>query len=362
MLHQLALTTYPGFPCETTDDDIDLAAGIHGQCWDATSGNQQAGDVLPVSEMPEDRPIVVVFSQPMKLSSIRSEETFVVEKVNVDKTPIETVSGRLEKNDQRVRFFPDQPWEPDSFYRYTMKADRGTPDCDQENPTSICGVNELALKADLLEGLNRGGSGDNCLEPFDHEGSDADGWAPSANSTKLAVVDNKAGVFDARVGCKTNQTCPKNKFIYQTYALNTEVVGPGTYEGEDAILVNLYPALLATSSVSVFVNVLTLQEESITNTQVIRMRYAEDPSCEGTAGCARNQLIPGAIVEGDKGQPVFKTNAELMLDAPDMVIPLGGTHDLYAREFYFDLEGDIPSSTMAACRLNSEIRIWSILL
>lgn len=381
----LALTTYPGFPCETTDDDIDLAAGIHGQCWDATSGNQQAGDVLPVSEMPEDRPIVVVFSQPMKLSSIRSEETFVVEKVNVDKTPIETVSGRLEKNDQRVRFFPDQPWEPDSFYRYTMKADRGTPDCDQENPTSICGVNELALKADLLEGLNGGGSGDNslviyfkgiaaqnsvftplrnlpirdtnanfrtdcnsndspganCLEPFDHEGSDADGWAPSANSTKLAVVDNKAGVFDARVGCKTNQTCPKNKFIYQTYALNTEVVGPGTYEGEDAILVNLYPALLATSSVSVFVNVLTLQEESITNTQVIRMRYAEDPSCEGTAGCARNQLIPGAIVEGDKGQPVFKTKAELMLDAPDMVIPLGGTHDLYAREFYFDLEGDI---------------------
>lgn len=395
----LAITTYPGFPCETTYDDIDLAAGTHGQCWDATPGGQQAGDVLPVSKMPEDRPIVVVFSQPMKLSSIRSEETFVVEKVNADKTPIGTVSGRLEKNNQRIRFFPDQPWEPDSFYRYTMKADRATPDCDQENPTSICGVNELALKADLLEGLNGGGSGDNslviyfkgvasqdsvlaplrnlpirdtnanfridcgsndenanCIEPFDHEGSDAEGWAPSANTTKLGVKNNQAsatpglvaGKADARVGCETTKNCPRNKFIYQTYALNTEVKGPGIYEptGEEGILVDLYPTMLATSSISVFVELkvlgfIPLMEESITNTQVIRMRYSKDPSCASAPNCSRNQLIPGVIVEGDNGQPVFKTRVELMLDAPDMEIPLGGTHDLYAREFVFDLEGDV---------------------
>ncbi len=394
----LAITTYPGFPCETTYDSIDLAAGIHGQCWDATSGGQ-AGDVLPVSEMPADRPITVVFSQPMKLTSIRSEETFVVEKVNTDKTPIAMVPGRLEKNNQRIRFFPDQPWEPGSFYRYTMKADRATSDCDLENPTSICGANELALKADLLEGLNGGGSGDNsmviyfkgvaaqssvftplrnlpirdtngnfridcgsndenanCLEPFDHEGSDVDGWAPSANTTKLGVKNNQAsatpglvaGKADARVGCETTKSCPRNKFIYQTYALNTEVKGPGIYEptGEEGILVDLYPTMLATSSISVFVELkvlgfIPLMEESITNTQVIRMRYSKDPSCANAPNCPRNQLIPGAIVEGDNGQPVFKTQVELMLDAPDMEIPLGGTHDLYAREFVFDLEGDI---------------------
>jgi len=393
----IALTTYPGFPCETTFDDIDLAAGVHGQCWDATSGGQ-TGDVLPVSEMPADRPITVVFSQPMKLSSIRAEETFVVEQVDANKNPIETVSGRLEKNNQRIRFFPDQPWEQEAFYRYTMKVDRATPDCNQENPTSICGANELALKADLLEGLNGGGSGDNsmviyfkgvtaqssvftplrnlpirdtnanfridcssndnasCLEPFAHEGSDADGWAPSANTTKLGVKNNQAsatpglvsGKADARVGCETDGRCPKNKFIYQTYALNTEVKGPGIYEptGEEGILVDLYPTMLATSSISVFVELkvlgfIPLMEESITNTQIIRMRYSKDPSCASAPDCPRNQLIPGVIVEGDNGQPVFKTRAELMLDAPDMEIPLGGTHDLYAREFVFDLEGDI---------------------
>ncbi|MDS1308513.1 MULTISPECIES: Ig-like domain-containing protein [Marinobacter] len=393
----LALTTYPGFPCETTAEAINLAAGVHGQCWDATSGGQK-GDVLPVSEMPTDRPITVVFSQPMKLSSIRAGETFIVEKVDANKALIEPVPGRLEKNNQRIRFFPDQPWEPGEFYRYTMRVDRATPDCNQANPTSICGENGLTLKTDLLEGLSGGGNGENsmiiyfkgvaaqdsvftplrnlpirdtnanfridcssndnanCLEPFDHEGSDADGWAPSANTTKLRVKDNKAsatpglvsGKADARVGCETGQRCPKNKFIYQTYALNSEVVGPGIYEptGEEGILVNLYPTMLATTSISVFVELkvlgfIPLMEESITNTQVIRMRYSKDPSCAAQSDCPRNQLIPGVIVEGDNGQPVFKTKAELMLDAPDMAIPLGGTHDLYGREFVFELEGDV---------------------
>jgi hypothetical protein len=393
----LALTTYPGFPCETTENDIDLIAETHGQCWDATSGNQ-AGDVLPLSGLPEDRPITVVFSQSMKLSSIHSG-TFIVEKVNADKTPIETVPGRLEKNNQRVRFFPDEPWEQGAFYRYTMKVNRQVSDCSDDTPTSICGVNNLQLKTDLLEGLNGGGNGDNsmiiyfkgtaaqnsvftplrnlpirdtnanfkidcnsnnlndnCIEPFDHKGDDTSGWAASANSTKLGVKNNMAsatpglvsGKAEARVGCETDKRCPRSKFIYQTYALNTEVIGPGIYEptGEEGILVDLYPTLLATTSISVFVELkvfgfIPLMEESITNTQVIRMRYSEDPSCENMPGCPRNQLVRGVIVEGDNGQPVFKTRAELMLDAPDMEIPLSGTHDLYATKFYFDLEGNV---------------------
>jgi len=71
------------------------------------------------------------------------------------------------------------------------------------------------------------------------------------------------------------------------------------------------------------------------------MRYAkDDPSCTGS-NCARNSLIPGVIAEGENGQPVFITKAGLLLDAPDMVIPLGGTHDLYGRPFTLDLKGDI---------------------
>jgi len=400
----LALTTYPGFPCETTEDDIDLANGTHGQCWDATSGGQ-AGDVLPVSEMPEDRPITVVFSQSMKLGSI-NPGTFIVEKVNTDKTPIKTVSGRLEKNNQRVRFFPDEPWEQNAFYRYTMKVNRQVLDCANATPTSICGANNLQLKTDLLEGLNGGGNNDNsmiiyfkgvaaqdsvftalrnlpirdtnsnfridcssndnanCLEPFAHEYRDpaevtdstqVSGWLPSANSTKLGVVNNKAKLtalgiesqVPAQVGCKNNKSCPKDKFIYQTYALNTEVVGPGiwtdpvTGQEQEGVLVNLYPTLLATTSVNTYVDLGILEAEVPTNTQIIRMRYSEDPSCAGQNNCPRNQLIKGAILTGDNGQPVFKTRAELMLDAPEMEITANGPHDLYGRPFYFDLVGDV---------------------
>ena len=71
------------------------------------------------------------------------------------------------------------------------------------------------------------------------------------------------------------------------------------------------------------------------------MRYAkDDPSCTGSS-CARNSLVPGVITEGEDGQPVFITNADLLIDAPDMAIPLGGTHDLYGRPFTLELKGDI---------------------
>ncbi|NWN92893.1 Ig-like domain-containing protein [Marinobacter adhaerens] len=415
----LALTTYPGYPCETTHDAIELKleGGTHGQCWDAAP-NGEAGDVLPLSEMPADRPITVVFSQPMNLDSIQSgkDGTFIVEKVDADKNRIETehddgfVSGRLEKNNQRIRFYPDEPWEEDEFYRYTMKVNRSSeeskPDDSCKEPYgSICGTNDLPLKTDLLEGLSGGGEGDNsmiiyfkgvpsqdsvftalrnlpvrdtnadfqidcesnddpdCLEPFSHtyldpsvatEADQASGWLPSANSTKLRVKNNEATFIteltklDARVGCETDKNCPKDKFIYQTYALNTEVVGPGiwtdpeTGEEQEGILVNLYPTQLATSSINTYVKLLGNQVQVPTNTQIIRMRYSEDPDCKDQSDdCPRNRLIPGAIVTGDEGQPVFKTKAELMLDAPDMEITADGEHDLYATTFHFDLVGDV---------------------
>ena len=398
----LALTTYPGYPCETDHSLLDLSAGVLGQCY----SDGGVGDTLLVSTMPSDRPITVVFSKSMDLNSIIQGDTFIVERVKQEPsgsvTVVESnVPGRLEKNLQRIRFYPDQPWEADAHYRYTLKSSEDAGSCSTGSYTSVCDSDGLALKTDLLEGLDDGGGNNgpddmviyftgtepldsvftplrnlpvrdtnanfivdcdsntnpDCLEPFDHQGSDADGWAASANSTKLRVRNNEASASppvivastaDARVGCETGERCPKDKFIYQTYALNTEVIGPGIYEptGDEGILVNLYPTQLATTSISVFTELrvfgfIPLQEESITNTQVLRMRYAkDDPACSGP-GCSRSGLIPGVITEGENGQPVFKTRAELMLDAPDMKTPLGGRHVLYGREFVLELEGNI---------------------
>lgn len=422
----LALTTYPGFPCETDHSMLDLEKGVLGQCYDVRGNAYNKGraatvDTLPVSQMPSDRPITVVFSKTMNTDSFILGRTFTVEKVDQSGVGgstvrvIESVPGRLEKNAQRIRFFPQKPWEVGSHYRYTLASSESADACASGNYRAICDTHNLALKTDLLEGLNDSHAGDDplviyftatealpsvfsplrnlpvrdtnsnflvdcnpyesskgnrafentdtCLEPFQHEGSDADGWVPSANSTKLAVRNQTAhasalagGDIPAQVGCEAGEgvSCPRSKFIYQTYALNTEVKGPGVYDPDpdidgdeiDGVLVDLYPTLLATSSISVFTKIklaglIPLQEETITNTQVLRMRYAkDDPTCTGN-DCARNSLIPGVIAKGENDQPVFITKAELLLDAPDMVIPLGGTHDLYGRPFTLDLKGDI---------------------
>ncbi len=422
----LALTTYPGFPCETNHSLLDLAGGTLGQCYDvrgdAYSGGRAATvDTLPVPTMPANRPITVVFSKSINPDSVIQGTTFKVEQVTQNGTgggsisSSEPVEGRLELNNQRLRFFPSEPWQPGVHYRYTLASSEAADACSPGTYSAICDTDGLALKTDLLEGLddsNAGpdpmvlyftgteetdtvftplrnlpirdtnsnflvdcnpstnGSGNrtfenvtNCLEPFAHIGSDLDGWEASANSTKLAVTGQLASasglvssIAPAQVGCVAGEgvTCPRGSFIYQTYALNTEVKGPGVYDPDpnvtgdeiEGVLVDLYPTLLATTSISVFtkINVLgfiPLQEETITNTQVLRMRYAkDDPTCTGS-NCARNSLIPGVIAEGEDGQPVFITSADLLIDAPDMAIPLGGTHDLYGRPFTLNLKGDI---------------------
>lgn len=384
----LALTTYPGFPCETDHDQLDLEAGILGECYTAGANG---GDVLPVSKMPADRPITVVFSQPMNLDSIRLNETFIVTKVDSDGKDIEgeegKVTGRLEKNNQRIRFYPDRAWEPGKFYQYTMKAYRGSdeakadPSCQKEKSDSICGMNNFPLKADLLEGLNdgRGNGGtpyqplkiyfegvetqDSVFtalrnlpirdtnanfrldenEPFSHEEGANGGYLPSANAAKLLV--DPAHADDARVGCAPNGTdCPKNKFIYQTYALNTEVTGPKTdpETGKEGIGVLLYPTLLATTSLDVHLSLLSAV--STTGTQVLRMRYAKDPACNDDTGtCPRNSLIPGIIIEDDSGKPVFKADVDIALDAPDLSLSLAlpFKHNLYNYPFTLELTGDV---------------------
>lgn len=383
----IALTTYPGYPCETTQDAVDLSEGTHGKCWDAVPDGE-AGDVLPVTKMPADRPIVVVFSQSMNLDSIRLGETFIVEKVTQSDVggtigKAETVEGRLEKNNQRIRFYPDESWDQDSFYRYTMiSAESG--DCSQ----AICGANGQALQTDLLEDpTDNGGQpmtiyfegaeprqtvftplrnlpirdtnsnyvvdcplgGTDCLEPFNHEANGAGGFKSSANAAKLRVIRQKAstptGSTGAVIGCPSYDSdtgpCPKKKFIYQTFGLNTEVIGPAKdpETGKQGVRVLLYPTMLATTSASVYLELLDIDEQA-TGPQILRMRYAkDDPDC--ATDCSRNSLIPGIIVEGDEGQPIFKTEVDLTLDAPQLEPALEASHDLFSKPFTLDLEGDM---------------------
>ncbi|OZB13663.1 MAG: hypothetical protein B7X58_09105, partial [Marinobacter sp. 34-60-7] len=397
----LALTTYPGYPCVTTG--VDLSADTHGQCQDAvnTSGGDlsypagQSPDVLPITTLPADRPITVVFSQSLDLDTVNTD-TVVVEKVSDSATAVgsgEVVSGRLEKNHQRIRFYPDQPWEAGAHYRYTLVS----ADTDTCGAGMICGENGLPLETNLLvDPTDAGGppmtiyfratgakqtvftplrnlpirdtnsnyvvdcatlGGTDCLEPFAHADDGSGGFLPSANAARLeinparqpTVLGNSSS--QARVGCETDGAeCPEKKFIYQTYGLNTEVVGPAIdpETGKEGVRVLLYPTLLATTSIDVFLDdnnlatdlILPPGEPQVTGPQILRMRYAkDDPDC--MSDCARNSLIPGIIIEGEDGRPVFKTSADLTLDAPNLALPLEGTlrHNLFNYPFTLDLQG-----------------------
>lgn len=382
----IALTTYPGYPCVT--ENLDLPNGSHGTCVDAAPADT-VRDQLPVTTLPEDRPIVVQFSQSMDLSTINSN-TFVVEKISDPAAPgavgsEQVISGRLNKSNQRVRFFPDAAWEVGATYRYTLKSaangDCGTGDyvCSEENlplqtdvlvdPTDVGGPNltiyftgqdeqssvftplrNLPIRdtnSNFVIDCDAPGS-TNCLEPFAHEPDGDGGFLPSANAGKLGVVNQRATVLgvgaDARVGCSTTgDDCPDNKFIYQTYGLDTEVVGPAFDEAGNNIGVRvlLYPTMLVASSASVFLksdmDILSLAElEEPTGPQVIRMTYGE-PTEDNPLG-----LVEGLISEGSDGRPYFSTVANLTLDAPNLA-PLEGIaqHNLYSYPIQLILDGPI---------------------
>ncbi|EON91066.1 hypothetical protein MARLIPOL_15492 [Marinobacter lipolyticus SM19] len=371
----IALTTYPGYPCVTTG--LDLTNETHGQCVDAAPDGPR-GDVLPLTTLPENRPIVVLFSQMMDLASIRDKETFVVEKIDPNTgDPIATVDGRLEKNQHRIRFYPDEPWEVDSYYRYTLASATAVDNC----ANALCSAEGYPLQTDLLVDPEDIGGPDmeiyfkgtsavssvftplrnlttrdtnanfaidcptladtDCEEPFAHKASKTPGeFAPVRNAAKMAVTNKEATALGvpvgASVGCPADESCPESKFIYQTMGLNVEVVGPA-YDDDGnniGVRVLLYPTMVAATSSSVFLDGFG---ENATGPLALRMRYVT-PTEDNPMG-----LIEGVIVEGPNGEPRFVTQTDLSLDAPNLSLPLAQAleHDLYSKVIPLDLDGPI---------------------
>ena len=150
------LGLYPGFPCVLDDTTTDLENGIAGMCLGGIEENpdgKEPNDLITVSKMPANRPIIVAFSKDMKGSSFSLGGSFKVEKINKQGGLIGEVTGSLEVNSREIIFWPDVPWEEGSLYRYTLLSNGSVNTSAVDCNVSICGENGLPLQTQLLANI-----------------------------------------------------------------------------------------------------------------------------------------------------------------------------------------------------------------
>lgn len=145
----IAIAVYPGFPCVT--EGRDLANGDHGQC----AGGLATDDHLPVTALPQGRPIRVAFSQTIDPSTVVLGSSFRVEQ---DVEGVwQTVPGLLSVGPRSLRFMPSEPWVSDdgaTLYRYVLGS-QGADGSDAVNcgVSSICDERGLPLQTQVLAQL-----------------------------------------------------------------------------------------------------------------------------------------------------------------------------------------------------------------
>ncbi|MBI53183.1 MAG: hypothetical protein CL551_02240 [Alcanivorax sp.] len=159
------LAVYPGFPCALNTNDQDLAAGVQGRCNggiqpesidpanlsdltpDEMAQIPPVDDLLPVADMPANRPIVVVFSKDMDPASIELGRTFNVYEIDDQDQIVSEVDGSLSLNGDTLRFMPSDPWKENTLYRYELASngDIDTPtEAQAANPTgTLCDVDAM---------------------------------------------------------------------------------------------------------------------------------------------------------------------------------------------------------------------------
>ncbi|MCU5784280.1 hypothetical protein MA04_03580 [Alcanivorax balearicus MACL04] len=156
------LAVYPGFPCAMETADQDLAAGISGRCKGGIQPHSGPGDLeplpfddfIPVSDMPANRPIIVVFSKTIDAASIEIGRTFKVFEIDTEDQIITDVEGTLSLTEDILRFTPSTPWKKGVLYRYEV-ASNGDIDTPSENeaennPGALCDISTMVCSEEGL--------------------------------------------------------------------------------------------------------------------------------------------------------------------------------------------------------------------
>ncbi|MBA4723412.1 MAG: Ig-like domain-containing protein [Alcanivorax sp.] len=162
----LVLSVYPGFPCALDHTTADLENNIVGRCLNSFPGWDQGGaddikpadDLLPLSSLPANRPIIAQFSKAIDPHSVSLGGSFLVEHSASGGVADdwEAVQGRLEKSGKSITFWPEQNWVEGELYRYVLRSngDRHSSTADCSGSGAICDLDGLPLQTAIFADLN----------------------------------------------------------------------------------------------------------------------------------------------------------------------------------------------------------------
>ncbi|MBA3979997.1 MAG: hypothetical protein C0462_05270 [Alcanivorax sp.] len=169
-------SVYPGYPCALADIPVDLASGMTANCRggleeiyhrvhhvpdeEGTAAptpvhlpHKLPDDILPLTRLPANRPIIAIFTKPIAAESVVLGGSFKVETVDQSGNVLEEVPGQVSVDGRKVTFWPEEPWEADTFYRYVLgsNGDRHTSAAACDGSQAICSVDGLPIQTQLHE-------------------------------------------------------------------------------------------------------------------------------------------------------------------------------------------------------------------
>ena len=343
---------HPGVPCALT--------GANGASPGRCAGGAGNDDLYDSFTLAANQPIEIAFTQPPRASSIVrgtacNQGSVRIEEVDGAGTCTAVVPGSFIVRDRTASFIPDKPWTVDKRYRLRLVSG-GDGGC---GANELCTLSSVAASFDPLGGTQNGDSGGPDLSitftgakadpgstymmataaPFtDVNGSGfVDSGEPlaMANRAALEITGTTGNISGARF---TSPDCLPNRAGTQAcmYLLGAMPVQMGEVtstcplpDGTSAaacLPVKMSPQAMYATSISMNAT-LVIGIDSDTGTSVMRVR---EPA--GGGG------IVGYIVDKG-GTPTLMVKLDLYMDAPDMSLPLGTTHDLHSKPLSMLLQG-----------------------
>ncbi|MGE5187024.1 MAG: Ig-like domain-containing protein [Acidobacteriota bacterium] len=337
------VASHPGVACALTGGN----ATSPGRC----SGGASGDDLYQPFTLAANEPVDVVFDQPIRNAVLGT--SVKVEATDANGANATAVPGTLIKRDRELVFVPDQPWTAGNHYRLSLISG-GSNTC---SAGVLCGI-QSAASFDPLAGTTSGnGGGPNAVFAF--TGAAATGATYMVTATSPFSDINGTGFFetgeiardDNRVELKITGTsgsvgsahfngndCDTSTpeiepCIYLSGALPVDMqdVQSNCTLPDGSTAASCMPvAMSAQAMYGTSVNMTASVVVSITSdtgTSVMRVR---EPKSGGP---------PMGYIVDMGGTPTLVAQLDLYMDAPDLSLPLGATHDLHSKPLSVALQG-----------------------